>query len=705
MRFIKLELNNWRSFLGSHRLEFAGASPGNVTVVVGQNGAGKTALLNAFTWALFEDTTAGFRQSEDLYNHAALAAIPPGGTGRVEVQLEFEHDGAYYSVKRRQEAHRKDGLERASILPPVLSATRRKDASTEPIGQEDINAVLPRDLHPFFFFPAENIGKDIDQNDAAAIRADMAYAIDVLLGIERYAKASKVISEALSKYLKAPRSGARSAQVIEAEREMNSTRDEWQTKSDRKRLLPNLIKETETIVDGLKIQLDSTTEFRKIIEEYNDIEGQLKNVDERIRAESEEQHRLVNQDCAILFGHEIFAHAAAVLEEAYTNGQIPPKVAAGLLDELLGPRGGKCICGQDIGTHERERLEEIRSRTVEDRVAEFASDLRGRVPRLAWHDETRRDTVAANNFLSHVRAAANAEGERRRLANRMLELRNKQPDIGSHADPRTTMEAWQQTTQKVMNLKTELQALAEVLPRLERRKNEVEQGLQRLLKKDGDARTVGRARELLSNVESALTTIQKSIRAAARQDVERAMNRHYSAALLKNYSISLLQDFRFEIRDQGTGHPVGASSSETALATFAFVGAIAGLMPVYANLDQLLPKGDGKSVGGVEADLSRAYPVVLDSPYSPFGADYSARFSNKLPDLLPQSIIIVREDHLRYVEPMLKAGRVGAAYILRLHTGKEKTRRIKWLGHEVDYIVNTRDEEPPHSKIAALPLE
>jgi DNA sulfur modification protein DndD len=703
MRFRALTLRNWRSFLGEFRIEFAQKDEANVTILIGQNGAGKTAFLNSFTWALFGETTAGFRQADDLFNHAALAAIQPGNVERVEARLEFEHDGAEFDVRRYQEAKRVDGESPAVVGKAVLAATRRKGA-TEAVSQEEINAILPPGLHPFFFFPAENIGRDIDQNDAASIRASMAGAIDVLLGIERYDRALEVMSMALAKHLKPPRAGARSDQIDSAESEMKRARDEWQRKSDRKKELPSAIQRQESIAEKLSTQLAETEAYRKSVADYKDLREQLSRQQDIIKQATEAQRDIVNENCAVIFGHELFAESARVLDEAHRNGEIPPKVSAGLLTELLDERK-KCICGRELGAHERGELEALRSRTVQDFVAEAASHLRGRVPGLAWREQKRRDEEVAAAILVEVRAATEGEAEFRRLKNREQELLSRQPELMTHADPDATMAAWRDATRSVLQLKAELESLSNELPQLERRRDEAEREFQKQLQRSVDAQTVGRAREMLSKVESTLTTIQKAIRAAARRDVERAMNRFYTPLLLKNYRIHLKDDFRYEITDVGTGRAVGASSSEVALATFAFVGALAGLMPVYANLDQLLPRGDDKSVGGLIADASRAYPVVLDAPYSPFGPDYSARFSKELPRLLPQSVVVVREDQLQYVQPMLDARRVGAAYMLRLHTGKEQTKRIRWIGHDVDYVVNTGDEQPPHSALARLPLE
>ncbi len=701
MRFKRLELNNWRSFLGNCVIDFAQTGERNVTVFVGQNGAGKTALLNAFTWALYGETTAGFRQADDLFNHAALAAIPVGGLGRMEVCLEFEHDGAHYAVRRYQEARRDEGEDAPRVHPPVLVATRRR-SSTETITQDEINAVLPPGLHPFFFFPAENIGKDIDQNDAAAIRASMSNAIDVLLGIERYDKALAVISTALCQHLKTPR-GARHTALEVSEAESKRAREAWEQANARKKELPGRVKEAEALVEKLKAQLDVSDQHRKAMDEFKEVKAGKAEAEKRVADSKEQQRAIANRECAVIFGHELFRDASEALNEAHRRGEIPPKVSAGLLNELLDERH-KCICGRELGEHERSELEVLRSRTVEDFVAEIASNLRGRAPQLAWRDGARRDEEAAQALLDEVGGGANAEAEFRKLRNCEMELLNRQPDLMSHADPDQTMAAWQDASRVELRLNAELQAVAAELPKLERAKNDAERDHQKALKKNTDAQTIGRAREFLSNVESTLSTIQIAIRAAARKDVERAMNTFYSALLMKDYRISLTDEFRYEITDESSGRRVGASSSEVALATFAFVGALAGLMPVYANIDQLLPKGDDQSPGGLSADTSRAYPVVLDAPYSPFGTDYSARFSEQLPGLLPQSVVIVREDQLQYVEPMLAGRRVGAAYVIQLHSGKEESRTIRWLAHDVDYVVNTDDQEAPHSKLAALPL-
>ena len=49
----KLKLKNFRQFYREQTIEFSKSSNRNVTVIHGENGSGKTALLNAFSWCFY----------------------------------------------------------------------------------------------------------------------------------------------------------------------------------------------------------------------------------------------------------------------------------------------------------------------------------------------------------------------------------------------------------------------------------------------------------------------------------------------------------------------------------------------------------------------------------------------------------------------------------------------------------------------------
>ena len=53
MKLRSLSLGNFRQFYGEQEITFSDDEKQNVTIVHGENGSGKTALLNAFKWCLY----------------------------------------------------------------------------------------------------------------------------------------------------------------------------------------------------------------------------------------------------------------------------------------------------------------------------------------------------------------------------------------------------------------------------------------------------------------------------------------------------------------------------------------------------------------------------------------------------------------------------------------------------------------------------
>jgi DNA sulfur modification protein DndD len=483
---------------------------------------------------------------------------------------------------------------------------------------------------------------------------------------------------------------------------MNAARENWETAEQRKKDLPGLINRTQEAVDKLNQALEESDAHSDAVEKMKGIKAEIIRENKRIERIRDDQVLAINRACAAVFGKRIFTDAKAALDIAHKAGKIPPKVSAGLLDELIEERQ-KCICGRDLHDCEIGELKSLRSITLEDAVAETASDLRSRLPLLIETDEGSVDKIMADQILKLKNEAIKAEKNLVSLKQQVNKLIDEQPEI-SHSDPGQTRKAWQQQERHLLNLQEELRQIRSELPTLELAKNNTEKKYSAALNKQTKTKAIGEARSLLTSVEDTLTKIQGIVRTCARKDVERAMNDFYTPLLLKNYRVSLTDDFRYEIVDATNSKTIGASSSEVALATFAFVGAIAALMPSYARLERLLPAGDGKSVGSMRADKTNAYPVVLDAPYSPFGKEYSDQFSLALPDLLPQSVIIVREDQLEYVNAMLDSKRVGSAYVLQLHSGGVENKELVWQNNKYGYVLNIEGEEASHTKISTLPV-
>ncbi len=98
---IKLELTNFLSYRGSAQLDFAGI---HAACISGSNGAGKSSILDAITWALFGQSRA--KSDDEAINRIAAAK----GESAI-VRFDFELEKTHYRVVRRKKLRRGAQLE------------------------------------------------------------------------------------------------------------------------------------------------------------------------------------------------------------------------------------------------------------------------------------------------------------------------------------------------------------------------------------------------------------------------------------------------------------------------------------------------------------------------------------------------------------------------------------------------------------------
>ena len=159
MIFRRLTLHNFRQFVGTHEIFFASEPDRNVTVIHGDNGSGKTTILNAFTWLFYQETSSDFEFPERLGSEAGLAELSPQSTLDVYVDLEFEDSGRVYTIRRTTsatkdlEGKRSDSAQ-TSLRVSFIDETGEVQDPGNP--QNFIEHLLPKPLYPFFFFNGDD---------------------------------------------------------------------------------------------------------------------------------------------------------------------------------------------------------------------------------------------------------------------------------------------------------------------------------------------------------------------------------------------------------------------------------------------------------------------------------------------------------------------------------------------------------------------
>lgn len=182
-----ITFNNFRQFKGKQRLDFSVDAEKNVTVLLGDNTFGKTTILQAFNWCLYDMADFPKDSNPDFLLNLEVANEQVGKNCEVYVELILEHKGTEYIVFRKQLyvdcAHGNWDALRSELIVSYKEDGITKQARE---GEEAniINGILPQSLSGYFFFDTERVS-DI------STRKDLSEAVRGLLGLAAVENARK----------------------------------------------------------------------------------------------------------------------------------------------------------------------------------------------------------------------------------------------------------------------------------------------------------------------------------------------------------------------------------------------------------------------------------------------------------------------------------------------------------------------------------
>jgi DNA sulfur modification protein DndD len=188
VRIRRLEIENFGPYYGDHEVDFpTNGQP--VTVVYGENMAGKTSLLNAARWALYgvaKDRWGGRMKTRSLINDDAFDEGQRRVTVRLFVDTELKGNAVEVTLRRRRQA--KDGVEdpeRDQDFTEFLDI--EVDGNDVPAAQFDdiVNNLLPGEISRFFLFDGEllNEYEELVREEENIQGKAVKQAIEMILGV------------------------------------------------------------------------------------------------------------------------------------------------------------------------------------------------------------------------------------------------------------------------------------------------------------------------------------------------------------------------------------------------------------------------------------------------------------------------------------------------------------------------------------------
>ncbi|MDM9381434.1 AAA family ATPase [Chlorogloeopsis sp. ULAP01] len=653
MKLTSIKLCNFRSFYGkTPEIILAHGDDYNTTIIHGNNGAGKTSLLNAFTWVLYEKFSAAFASVEQLVNKRAVAEANFGQPVECWVEIAWEHDGIRYRVKREFRVYKNSTEfeigETKLYLQFAGDDGRWNLPDQKP--EDIINQILPASLHQYFFFDGERI-EEIVRSDK---KAEIAEATKIFLGVEVINRSINHLKEAkksLENELKIiGDSGIKQLlqQQVKFERELEYIEKCQQEISQELEYQQTLKKETSYRLRELNAakELEERREF---------LEEQKKSNQDTLKQIREVLKKVLSTRGYTIFLSEKTASFRKILDELKQRGELSPGISKEFINELLKSRC--CICGTDLyeGSHSHENVRQLLDRAGSSTVEETAIRMSAQVDEIdqqaaGFWEEVDREQAKINELrksISQIETEIdNIEDRLRKDANEEISSLQKRLDEIEEKITELTLDIGR-NEQQSLHIKTELEDLSKQITK--QKFNEERQALaQRRITATQDA--IDRLAEVKIRQETQF-----------RLQLEKRVQEIFGEISFTPYIPKISEKYELTLVENTTGieSPVAASTGENQILSLSFIASIIDRVREWSDRKNILMIPD-----------SSTFPIVMDSPFGSLDEQYRRQIAKIIPRLANQLVVMVTKTQWRGEVEAEIANRIGKQYVLTYYSSK-----------------------------------
>lgn len=622
MKISKLEFENFRNFKDKCSIELP--TNGEVTVIYGPNGVGKTTLHQLFQWIFYGEVHFNKTASNKMYNLQFEQDASYGEKFFVSGKIDFEHPNKHGVVEHytlhRQWTYRKELKESKKIEESFSLLKKIGDDWKKVAGDPNvvIEQILPIGLSQYFFFDGESMIADLNQKgkDSAKFLRKALYSI-FDLDIYEHALAhigtqSSGTSTVLGKLFLSRSENSSSADVIVARGNLRQTQKKIEELEEKIRTTENIAEKYKKEIQDLSELIGSTPERATLEKRRKNAKNQIKAFEEAIEKEKK------------AFGRNIMTHypnllLARVVEEAQFRIGLKiedEKLLPGLKKELIQSllKEDTCICGTPLGEKERETLNNylkmfppLSYKYIYDQFKKSSS---------RWNSTYDQEMLVKylESIFKYRENINNLQSDIRDIDDELKHNSNKDDYIVKRKKVEESLKHWELEHDKIS------QDLGLQRQILKQRKKKYDD----LTKANESNKEIDDQIELMEAVRAHFDTLLTDSAKNYSEKLSTAIQALLNSMLTSVRRVGMTPRFELSVKDSFGDE--AKSEGQFAVVSFAYIGGIFKLLSEVPSL-----KG-------------KEFPLILDGPFSKLDIIQRQNVINTIPTYAPQVILFSKDD-------------------------------------------------------------
>ncbi|MEH1864710.1 MAG: AAA family ATPase [Nostoc sp.] len=686
MKLTSIKLCNFRSFYGTTpEMLLAAGDIQNTTIIHGNNGSGKTSLLNAFTWVLYDKFSAAFASIEQLVNKRAIAEAQKGQAVECWVEIGWEHEGKRYRVKRACRGYKNEGDFDASKTQLTMWVGADDGKWNIPTQQPDdiINQILPATLHQYFFFDGERI-EGIVRSDK---KAEIAEATKIFLGVEVINRSIKHLGDA-KKTLENELKAIGDSEIKQLLRQQEKIERERERITKRQTEIKEELEYQQTFKKETSNRLRELSAAKELQERWQDLESQKTANQEEYKKTKQALKKVISARGYTVLLSETTSQFRGIINDLKQRGELTSGISREFVNDLLNSQ--RCICGAELheGNHSHTHVTTWLNKAGSSAVEETAIRMIAQVDEIdkqaiGFWEEVDREQSRINQLrqsISQIEGDLDNIQERlRKDANEEISsLQKRLDEIESKIDELNREQGANQ--QQIAQLTTEIEGLNKQIAK--QKLNEDKQTLaQRRINATQDA------------IER-LTEVRNRQEQQFRLQLEKRVQEIFMEISVTPYIPKISEKYELTLVENTTGieAPVAASTGENQILSLSFIASIIDKVREWSEKRKMMMIPD-----------SSTFPIVMDSPFGSLDENSRRHIAKTIPQLANQLIVLVTKTQWRGEVEAEITNRIGREYVLTYYSSKPDCEQdYIELGGERYPLVKQSPNEFEYTEIIAV---
>lgn len=650
--------NNFFRFYGECVIECITNANRNVTVIRGENGTGKTTMLNAFYWCFYGDVTPPLYLSKML-NELVEHELEDGKSTSASVGISFTDKGIDYTALRRRTYIRRGDIV-TQLGDEEFTITYKNQQTGNVLKVPDPSAffkgIIPSNLRGFFFFDGERIDRlaKIDGRD------EIKQAILEILGLtklenlrDHFQKLESELTKEQKRYL--TDSGRDLTDEYEA---LCAQRDKLESelandKENIRKVNNNIDRISEFLSTFNSASINALENERKTAERFiSSLEGE-------IREKNRELLSIATKDFKNFLISFCFDDIYGYLEGKREKGELPSDIKEQFIEDLLQKH--MCICERELieGTPSYEAVQCKKTNAGR-------TELDDAYHKITAYIRQQKEAVQEYFYCYHgiqeeiMKLEQQKESQQRRISEIKKEFDNSTIEqVRSHEEQREQFNADLKRYQK-SEIRHEVEL--ETLNKKIEQKNKEIQGLQ---VKGEQAKAFKKRRDTVIELAQLNQEIRAHFMDMTRTNLDECIREVFDSMKEKPYRFArLTDDFVLEITndlDNDDDRRV-LSTGEGQVASLAFIASLVSYAREKVGNDLISDFSGGD------------FPIVMDSPFGNLSAGHKQNVAREIGNLASQVIVVVSDEQWSSVVEQNIMPRVSAIY--KMSDGAINDQRI-----------------------------